>query len=294
MTDVMGNGHPFSWPIAEFAHSIGAKHVAMLVGYFDDSGTHDRSSVCLLAGVISNSVYWGRIEQEWAARLLTRRAQGITWFHAFDCEHGHNEFKDIRRDLREPFAYGLSNVLCNHSYGVQCIASAVKRKDWDDCAPDFLKVRCLNDPYNFCFEHCLQQVANWSIQAAKGEPVALVFAKRQGSDEFSAMIHGVYLRGETYQLPGLGAFSVADPRLVLPLQAADLFAYEMYRYAQVYNGPDTPKRPVLENLYAKGLSMYATIHDKNSLASIRPRSPAQGKQPFNGFAEHQFPLVGPQ
>jgi hypothetical protein len=217
--------------------------------------------------------------------LLTRREYGITWFHAFDCEHGFGEFQGTRRELRDSFAFGLSNVLCNHTYGLQAISSALKRDDWDRFAPQFLKDRCLNDPYNFCFEHCLQQIARWSIEAANSEPVAVVFAKRSGNDERSAAIHDVYLRGETYQLPGLGSFAVADPRLVLPLQAADLFAYEMYQYAQVYIGPDTPRRPVLENFYSKGLSMYAAIHDKDSLATIGPRSPSAGRDPFKGFLE---------
>ena len=78
MTNDPGNGHPFSWPISEFAHSIGAKSLAMLVGYFDDSGTHRGSGVCVIAGLVSNSIYWGRLELEWQALTLDAPSTGIT------------------------------------------------------------------------------------------------------------------------------------------------------------------------------------------------------------------------
>src|SRR5690242_7645328 len=105
MTSGSGNGHPFSWPIAEFARSIGAKHLAMLVGYFDDSGTHSNSKVCLTAGIIADTVIWDRIERPWKAQL---RRGGYSWFHAVDCEHGENEFETTDRPRREAFAMGLS------------------------------------------------------------------------------------------------------------------------------------------------------------------------------------------
>jgi len=280
----MGNGHPFSWPIAEFARSIGAKHLAMLVGYFDDSGTHAGSSVCMLAGLISSTDHWDRFEHDWKARLLTRRDQGITWFHAFDCEHGFNEFKSTDRPLRESFAFGLSNVICKYADGIVGLSSAVRRDDWDMHAPEFLKERCRYEPYNFVVEHCLQQIAKWSIDQVNGEPVALVFARRRESDAVSEAIHSTYRNGETYQLPGLGALALANPRLVVQLQAADLFAYEIFQYAKSYVGPDTPMRPVLENFVAKKLSMEVRVHDRHSLISITPRDPSAPKEPFKGFA----------
>jgi hypothetical protein len=283
MTADMGSGQPFSWPVLEFARSIGAKSLAMLVGYFDDSGTHAGSPVCLLAGLISNTLYWDRLERDWKDRLLTRRNQGITWFHAFDCEHGFDEFKTTPRPLRESFAFGLSNVICKYTDGIVGLSSAVRRDDWNTHAPEFLKKRCHSEPYNFVVEHCLQQIAKWSIDQVNSEPVALVFAKRREADAMSEAIHWVYRNGETYQLPGLGALSLADPRLVVQLQAADLFAYEMYQYAQSYVGPDTPMRPVLANFVAEGLSMEARVHDKNSLVSITPRNPSDPKEPFKGF-----------
>ena len=263
--DRQGYSHPFSWPIAEFARSIGAKSLAMLVAYLDDSGTHREAPVCLLAGFVANSVLIDRFERQWKDELGTR--EGLSWFHAVDCEEGEGEFQHMPRPLREALAFGLSNVIGDHASRMQFICAAVKRRDWEQSAPQFLKQRC-SDPYYFVIEHCLQQISEWSVKAGQGEPVALVVARQQEHDEETTRIHETYLHKATYQLPGIGSLTFADPRLVVPLQAADLFAYEMYRYAGMYDGPDTVRRPILANFYRRNVAMYSAMHDAVSLRTI--------------------------
>jgi len=240
----------------------------MLVAYFDDSGTHKAAPVCLLAGFIANSVLIDRLERDWKAELGTR--ENISWFHASDCEEGEGEFENMPRPLRDSLAFGLSNVVCRQSNNLQFICSALKRQDWDQHAPAFLKERC-GDPYYFVVEHCFQQVSSWSREIGGREPVALVIARHPQHDKETEAIHERYFSHASYGLPGIGSLTFGDPRLIVPLQTADQFAYEMYRWAGVYTGPDTPMRPVLENLHKNGVSMFAAIHDKDSLAEIGPR-----------------------
>ncbi len=241
----------------------------MLVGYFDDSGTHRAAPVCVLAGFIANSVLVDRLERDWRTELQTRR--DLSWFHAVDCEEGEGEFATMPRPLRDSLAFGLSNVICRQSNNLQFICSALKRQDWDRHAPSFLRDRC-GDPYYFVIEHCLQQISRWSRELGERQRVALVIARHPEHDRATEIIHERYMSDAAYGLAGIGSLTFGDPRLIVPLQAADQFAYEMYRYAGIYSGEHTPMRPVLENLYKKKVSMYAAIHDKDSLAEIGPRS----------------------
>ena len=53
------------WQIQEYAYSIGAKHMAMIVAYFDESGTHHQSKVISISGLVGTVDEWNRLEIPW-------------------------------------------------------------------------------------------------------------------------------------------------------------------------------------------------------------------------------------
>lgn len=262
------------WPIMEFTRSIqgaASKHgaVAVLVGYFDESGISKQDPLVLVAGAVADSVIWSRLELPWKEHLGTTR---VDWFHAVDCEHGEGEFKHIDRPFRQSLVYALSREL--GSLRPQCFGSGLFRDDWQFVA-DIVRRRTGDDPFYFCFELCLQQISEWSRTYADGEPVALVFAQHQKYRNRAEQLHSYYQRYQSaneHRITGIGSITFADPRRVIPLQAADLVAYEIYRNRVDSKAEtDLPMRPSLKNLEKSGTSLSLILHDANSLANIGPR-----------------------
>jgi hypothetical protein len=251
------------WPINEFARSLlgsSSKHkaVAVLVGYFDENGISANQRVTLVGGAVADSVIWGRLNRPWA-RLL--RNVGQNCYHAWACDQGEEDFSRTNRPLRDALTNGLSMELAKVPF--QGLVSGVYRDDWGS-APEFMKRRFHNDPFLMAVEQCFQQISRWSEEFADGEPVAIVYARRQGFEDKQSAILSLYQT--LYGMPGLGPIAFASPREVVPLQAADMICYEVYRRAiDMRYAPDAPLRQAMQNFERANTSIDCQIHDADSL-----------------------------
>ncbi len=154
------------FPILEFAYATRGTRsgvMAMLVAYFDESGTHDRSKVVSIAGLVGDTKEWARLEAPWAENLATSR---IEVFHA-------SERQGLSDGLRESLIAGLCIAIGNRDLTV--IGGSLLVADWEAYAPQAMK-ESYHSPYHFCFEFTMQQINQWSEDHANNEPVALVFA----------------------------------------------------------------------------------------------------------------------
>lgn len=266
---------PEQWRIADFVRFIaggsrGRVAMAMLVAYFDESGISDNDVVALIGGAVSYVDHWSLLEAPWNNVL---KQYGVHTFHAVDCEHGSKEFKHIRRDIRESIRNGVANELSK--IPIQGIVSAVYRKDWES-APEEVKRLSMDDPFYFVLNFCLQQVSSWSMEYANGDRVSLVFAKQQQYNKNTADLHAGYLSAAS-RWPGIGAISFEEPKFLVPLQAADLIAYEAYRYAVAHRNSSVPTSPDRAWKYLVGggnFAMSFKVHDRASLQELAPSSGA--------------------
>lgn len=252
------------WPTTEFVRSVQGRQgpLAVLVAYFDESGISKNEKVALVGGAVMDSVVWARLDRPWAENLKTSR---VTWFHAVDCENRWGEFEHLERPLRDSLVRALSVALAKQ--GPQCFGSAIYRDAWA-FATDTVRTRSFDDPYFFCFELCLQQVADWSNKYAGGEPVALVFANQMEYKDRAIAIHQMYQEAKE-RWSSLGSLTFADPRLLVPLQAGDLLAYELYQFIKggaTYGGYSRQAFRHFETI--GGTAMSLMIHDRESVSKL--------------------------
>lgn len=258
------------WPISEFAQSIGARNLAMLVAYFDESGTHgNKSKAVCISGFVGTSTEWARLEKPWSEHLLTL---GVSTFHASECEAGTGEFFGKHRGLRESLANGLTIEIAKRN--IALITTAVLVDDWNKCASHELKER-FKTPYHFCFEFVMHKIDKWSRANVGGEPVALVFADQEQFKERAKIIHDLYF--DSKQNFRLGSLTFAKPQCVIPLQAADLSSYEAYQWLLLKNSVrDDPinlleRRPLLKQLLlCLNDPGDAGFHDCSTLPLLKP------------------------
>lgn len=81
----------------------------MLIGYFDDSGTHDGAKTAVMAGYVAHRTDWKRFEQK-TKRLFDE--EGIPYFRAKLFHHGQKHFAGWSEERKLSFArkwYGYAS-----------------------------------------------------------------------------------------------------------------------------------------------------------------------------------------
>jgi Protein of unknown function (DUF3800) len=204
--------------------------VTMIWAYFDESGEHDGETGQLrnltIAGGVASCNSWAKLSLEWNNALV---AEGLESFHMKDFEAYQPPFDwylDADRQERDHYRHRkflnhLLDIIIAH------IPSAVAFN-----RHPVKSSRILRDTYAECFEDCLGQIVKW-VSPEHNSPIHLVFAHH---DEHKAARKEAVAEFINFG-ERISSCSVARPLQFLPLQAADLIAYELSR-SQRENCPE--------------------------------------------------------
>lgn len=239
----------------------------MLRAYFDDSGHNAQTEILAFGGFVGADAEWTAFDQDWSA-LLAR--YDLPHFHAAKmnrtfgplCKGWSSERMAtfmteavdalVKRDL---LGIGIAIILPDY-------ATVVEANDW-------LRRR-FGGPFQFCYEASIQATANWIDKhpAYTEETVDVTFST---SDEFcgATSIEGAkYVTHERWQRR-LHNVTYASMRDLLPLQAADLIAYETYKYCtHHFTGSKRPLRASYRRLWEEMGMAPIRYWDKESLAEF--------------------------
>jgi hypothetical protein len=205
--------------------------VAMLTGYFDESGEDDPDTGHLvnltIGGSFASFEVWQNVSEQWKRAL---DQEGVKVFHMKHFEHYRGEFAWFLPDgTRDKARHnGFLNVL------LDIICSQVKYH------VGFGNVPVVNAPGKKFTEAYERGIVDALMHAGKesaftfNEPVSLVFAIHK---EFSEHKIQAYHRLINWEDARLASSTVGRPEYIYPLQVADLVAYELSRQ-QRPNAPD--------------------------------------------------------
>jgi hypothetical protein len=223
-------------PLEEWGGSLGwspDRRLIMTWVYFDESGEHERGTGRLrrlvLGGCVASYDAWRHFEDDWRQVLADF---GIASFHMTDFE-----------GWKEPFDFRLANGerdWVRHRALLDRVLSAIETH-----AEELIGFRAEPDPGRKAFVDSYDQALakackeHWIDANRRDDRAQLVFAKHK---EISAERIGRYVDlwnegGERL------SFSVCNPTEILPLQAADVIAYEMSRWGREV-GPDQERYPL--------------------------------------------------
>lgn len=203
--------------------------MASLVAYFDESGTHRQSKVVVVAGFVAPESNWEAFASLWE-KLLAE--YGLDSFHMNAFENRFGKFKKMTEEKRQEIHRRL--LFAINSSLLQGVAIAVSRSAYDDVytvrgqGPKARKL--IQSPYSFCALACVTRAIMWSQQQGNTKPIATIFEHGAGPGEIINAHRA--LRG---RLPlwrdGWGALTFETRDMHLPLQAADILAYNSYKEA---------------------------------------------------------------
>ena len=233
-----------------------------LIAYLDDSGSGGDSPYCVVAGYMATGNTWTKFSNAWQDAL--DKEPSIQYFKSTEAESLRGEFWGWEITDRNARVEKLVGVATR--YGLTEVCVAVPIAAYNSTIKSTLSEKVRN-PYFMCVAGIM---ASFSAYLPSDDRVSLVF-DRQGS--FEKFTVGVY--GELKSLPRFRdkilSVSHADDKCILPLQAADMIAWQTRRYLCVTDERPRPTLASLLNLPGLRTTMdSAVLRDLARMLSLIP------------------------
>jgi len=207
--------------------------MSLLTVYCDESGTDAKNRVATVCGYIGQVSEWRKFEQDWLP-ILRKRPYRVKMMHRVDLETWHGEFLPARGwnpSRRNAFLTELHPVIKSRTK--VALGSAVIKEDWEEVMPDWLK-RFFGGVYGWCAHECVVASRVWCERPIRRyrHPINWVFEKgADGQTQVAQMFAELErhpILGKEFRIGTLN-FACKD---VVPLQAADTLAYEIFKQVE--------------------------------------------------------------
>jgi uncharacterized protein DUF3800 len=226
----------------------------MLRAYFDDSGSHRDSDVVLWSGLFGNQYQWEHFEKLWAAKLQNPSPGKVPLkrFHMANCQAADGEFLGWSRTATDFLIHELGDIILR--CGLHSDGAAISRKDWDDLVTGNLRT-ALGDAEGYSLRMAFVRALKWARMKGGESKIAFIFDRRKEREGEGKRIFELFEHYARIESSGVTPVSVAfsDSYNVLPLQGADMLAWEQYRYAT-------------EHLRSDGKAKYASRKELQRLS----------------------------
>ncbi|MEA1675249.1 hypothetical protein [Nitrospirillum sp. BR 11163] len=197
----------------------------MYTAYFDKSGQHDEAGHMVrisVAGCIASDEQWAALSSQWASAISHC---GISMFHMAEFESGRGEFSgkiNGRTGEGKALLGQLLDIMVEH---VPLFVGTFR---------DFEKVGGpIHAEYRKGVSDILKTLA-LNSEVRSGYPIRVVFAKHQAYSAGDVSSFRATIDHEKVRFSDVG---VGEPRDTVPLQAADIFAYEFSRHVRYSDRP---------------------------------------------------------
>ncbi len=206
-----------AWP----ADYKGARLIVALTAYLDASWT---SSAVTVAGYVSDVDRWASFETEWQDVLT---GYGIEYFHMKDFAAREGDYKSWgpKGDCRLVRLLEIINASV-----LAAVSITVPLGLWRAVLSDEERERSGN-PYCIAGFGCFREITRWMRrECGAGDEVAYVYDQGdKGRGEIFKLFNAVYDSQDLRREYRLLSMKVEDKKRFVPLQAADILAWERNR-----------------------------------------------------------------
>jgi hypothetical protein len=254
--------------------------LGMLTVYFDDSGTHAGSELTLLAGLFGNQYQWELFNDLWGKRLKESvpGKPPVQRFHMTDCYNSLNEFLRWNRTETDFFAHELGEIVFR--CGLWGCATAVWTGIWNEHVTGDLR-RASGDAEGGCIRNSFNRTLEWAREFAGAEKeIAFVFDDRPERKKEYEAVYEVFsdTTDAVGARPELVSLTFARAAKILPLQAADLFAWEFYQDELRYMKDSFPRPKQFTSKLIDRMAKSGRFRIQTADPSVVPRMMEAVKQ----------------
>ncbi len=242
----------------------------MFTLYCDDSGTHSQSPIAVAACFVAPILQWEHFTKDWNA---ANAAEQFGVFHMADFvahkeQFAFPEWQDEHKRART--IKRLISIMTTRRK--QGFFSVVEKSAYDEEVPQALKEKRKlgNNHYTFAVRMCMAKVLKWRMKYGYKEAVEFVFDQMsKGKGEINAVFEEALKEGDEKALVhGISrdaGWSFQSKAKVLPLQGADILAWEALHYMQKYFLPDVKEEPRKSYGALIEKAMDRGYHDRETL-----------------------------
>lgn len=192
----------------------------MLEAYFDETGHGEDTNVTYLgvAGCLTSVEVWKKVKDKWSAAL---RSEGLLHFHMNEFAFSTSSFKGWKKDeARRRRIYGALWEIIQAAELIP-LGGFVRLEDFKrELAGQVHHV--LRDAYFLCYLQCLRFLAQYAESEQVGN-ITTIFDNKKGYIGEALRIYDVLADHFIGKIPPP---VFRDMRIFLPLQVADIIAYE--------------------------------------------------------------------
>ena len=214
--------------------------VMNILGYFDESGTHMDSPAFALAGFLGTADNWGAFTFEWQKALDDL---GIELFHMASFESRKPPFTEANGWTDEIRRERLTRLLAIiQTFTLGSVGVVLPMKDYNAAFPDGPAKERSGGPYGIAAEAIFTDTGDLVRPLLDDPWVSYTFEiGAVGAGQVQKAFQD-NLEDENVKRPmRLGSLTFQSKRDFLPLQAADILAYELFKELPRMIG--THKRP---------------------------------------------------
>lgn len=205
----------------------------MFTLYCDDSGTHAQSDIAVAACYISTVSQWQDFKRNWE-EVNKREEFGV--FHMADFVAKKEQFAEPQwnnQKKRDRTLRALINIIKTRAKAG--FAAVVVKSAYDDLIVNgALREKFGDNHYAFAVRICTAMIDKWRKKYGYKQPIQYVFDRMsKGKTDINAIFNTLLLGGKD-ALDRYGVYKdcwfFADKEQIVQLQAADIWAWENYRY----------------------------------------------------------------
>lgn len=229
-----------------------------VAAYLDESGTHDDSLVLVVGAVVSPVFQWERLTESWQ-RILD--SHGLPAFHTVDCAHRRNAFRSWSR--RE--CSGLYRRL------VALVRKHVLWRSWTAVVlPEYFKIFS-DEPsarrmaYTLCAMGCASRIKRLALDLNVLVPYVFEHGGRGGG--YTVRTLRDLIKNGQHDFYRMSSLSLDTRDRLVPLQVADLYAYETHKYFvdQLRDSDAVPRKSFRELLHIPEAGNGGYLYDEYKL-----------------------------
>jgi len=229
--------------------------VTVVKVYLDEGGTNKGARVLTVAGYAARPSEWRNFTKEWN-RVL--RPTGIKCYHATDAQALRGEFSDWTSQRVAELAERLLPIIPRHAAG---LAVGIVMSDFEEALAGRPDLRALfASPYAACFQWLVQSLAE--LAQKKKTPTRFSFVHETNNMKHEAQQAFDWVKTETTYGKHLVSLVFADKAEFVPLQAADILAFEVQKRLA---DQSRPERRSMTALNPGGRKIWVRFYSRQSM-----------------------------
>ncbi len=254
---------------------IGKRLLMMFRGYIDESGNKELFTLsCLMASAedwIAIESDWKKILDEKNAELRQAGRQEVSRFHTADCSSCKGDFKGWTVQEQIDFSTKLLDIF--HKYVTAFVAFTFPTHDFKEVFP-----HCAENPYRemygFLTKFIMLEMIELIEGGGNGPNLPVKFAlfhdrNDHGTDMLAAFNH-VMDEDPTFDKQRyFSSLTATGWESCVPLQAADLIAYEMFKGIDNMNAGRKPRKSLQNLRKSPNLGGHSKLFSRANLEKMR-------------------------